>query len=254
MNTKIIPFLVLGYPTYNKSFEIIKTLIDMGFMDLKLALPFSDPNVGSNLIIEANKVALDAHISIDECFSLIEDIKNYNKDVNIVLFSYANNIIAKGVDAFMQKASISGVLSIAIADVPYFMAKDTHVNFIEKAKKHNLSLQFYIMENTKEDVVLEISKDNVSYVQFVIAKDRIKCKDALDKIKECKTLLNKHNKSLFISFSLNDKDNLKEIQSYVDGFIVSSSLIEIIKDGFYNIDKIKPKLCNFFTNIQSNFN
>lgn len=254
MNTQIIPFLVLGYPTYNKSLELIKTLIDMGFMDLKLALPFSDPNVGSNLIIEANKVALDTNISIDECFSLIDEIKNYNKDINIVLFSYANNVIAIGVDTFMQKACKSKVSSIALADVPYFMAKDKHVNFIEKAKDHNLSLQFYIMENTTKEIVLEIAKDNVSYVQFVIDKERLRAKESLDKIKEYKDLLNNKGKSLFISFSLNDKDNLKDIKSYVDGFIVSSSLIEIIKDGFYNIDEIKPKLYKFFTNIKDNFN
>ena len=55
-----VPFVTLCDPTFERSFEIICTLVDNGADALELGFPFSDPLLDGPVIQAANNRALNA--------------------------------------------------------------------------------------------------------------------------------------------------------------------------------------------------
>ena len=66
-----IPFVIIGDPNPEQSFEIIKTLIDAGADALELGIPFSDPSADGLTIQMAALRALKANTNTDICFCLL---------------------------------------------------------------------------------------------------------------------------------------------------------------------------------------
>ena len=83
-----MPFVVLGDPSYDKSIEIIKKLIDNGADALELGFAFSDPIADGPVIQRANKRALENGITTEESFKIIEEIRDYSNIPISLMLSY----------------------------------------------------------------------------------------------------------------------------------------------------------------------
>ena len=113
-----VPFVTLGDPNPELSFEILKALVDGGADALELGIPFSDPIADGPTIQNANIRALAAGVTPAVSFELIEKIRAYAPAVPIGLLLYSNLVMAKGITQFYEQAAAAGVDSVLIADVP----------------------------------------------------------------------------------------------------------------------------------------
>ena len=66
-----VPFVMLGDPDLDTSFEIITSLVDGGADALELGIPFSDPVADGPTIQAAHIRALDAGVTVDQALSLV---------------------------------------------------------------------------------------------------------------------------------------------------------------------------------------
>ena len=80
-----VPFVTLGDPNPELSFDIIKALIDGGADALELGIPFSDPIADGPTIQNANIRALAAGVTPAISFELIKKIRAYAADIPIGL-------------------------------------------------------------------------------------------------------------------------------------------------------------------------
>lgn len=71
-----IPFTVLGDPDEQTSMKIIQTLIENGADALELGLPYSDPPADGPVIQAADVRALQAGITVDDCFKILRSARN----------------------------------------------------------------------------------------------------------------------------------------------------------------------------------
>lgn len=110
-----IPFVTLGDPSFDRSFEIICTLVESGADALELGFPFSDPLLDGPVIQAANKRALDAGCRSKESFSLIEKVRQKYPEVPISLLLCANLIFAPGLDNFYAECQRVGVDAVLVA-------------------------------------------------------------------------------------------------------------------------------------------
>ncbi|GHH42553.1 hypothetical protein GCM10007982_08190 [Helicobacter pylori] len=70
-----IPFVTLGDPNYEWSFEIIKTLIASGVSALELGFAFSDP-VADGITIQASHLRALKHASMAKTFQLLRALRD----------------------------------------------------------------------------------------------------------------------------------------------------------------------------------
>jgi len=158
-----VPFVMLGDPDADTSFEIISALVESGADALELGIPYSDPIADGPTIQKASIRALNSKIRPDDCFDIISKIRAKYPDVPIGLLLYSNLVLAKGLDAFYDHASKAGVDSILIADVPLREAD----RFIEVAQTHNIQQILIAPPNANEETLSAIGEKSSGYTYLL---------------------------------------------------------------------------------------
>lgn len=158
-----VPFVMLGDPDKNTSFEIIKTLIESGADALELGIPYSDPIADGPTIQHASIRALNNKVTPADCFDVISQIRQAYPDVPIGLLLYSNLVMKKGLSDFYQLAADSGVDSILIADVPLREAD----RFIQFADKTGIEQILIAPPNASDDTLSQIGDKSKGYTYLL---------------------------------------------------------------------------------------
>ncbi|MDX3774811.1 tryptophan synthase subunit alpha [Chromatiaceae bacterium AAb-1] len=158
-----VPFVTLGDPNPELSFDIIRTLIDAGADALELGIPFSDPIADGPTIQNANIRALAAGVTPAISLDIIRKIRAYNADIPVGLLLYSNLIMARGIDNFYQQAAAAGVDSVLIADVPLHESKP----FRLAAVKHDIAPIYIVPPNISDDELRQIASYGRGYTYLL---------------------------------------------------------------------------------------
>ena len=158
-----VPFVTLCDPTFERSFDIICTLVDNGADALELGFPFSDPLLDGPVIQAANNRALNAGHSTEDSFKLLENVRSKYPEIPISLLLCANLIFAKGLDNFYQRCAKVGVDAVLVADIP-LLAKD---DYVAEAKRHNVQPVFICPPNADEKTVQGVAQSSEGYTYLV---------------------------------------------------------------------------------------
>lgn len=158
-----VPFITIGDPGPDLSFEIIKTLIDAGADALELGIPFSDPIADGPTIQNANIRALAAGVTPAICFDIIAKVRAYSPTIPIGLLLYSNLVMARGIDNFYAQAAAAGVDSVLIADVPLHESK----RFRQAAIKHNIAPIYIVPPNIDDEDLRQIASYGRGYTYLL---------------------------------------------------------------------------------------
>ena len=148
-----VPFVTLGDPTAELSFDIIKTLVDNGADALELGIPFSDPIADGPTIQGANIRALAAGVTPADAFAIIAKVRAYAPDLPIGLLLYSNLVMARGISHFYQQAKAAGVDSVLIADVPLIES----LRFRQAALAEDIAPIFIATPNATDETLQELA-------------------------------------------------------------------------------------------------
>lgn len=113
-----VPFVMIGDPNLDESFNIICTLIESGADALELGIPFSDPIADGPTIQRSALRALQSGTTPAGCLEVIRKLRCQYFDIPIGLLLYSNLVLRQGIQAFYCAAVEAGVDSILLADVP----------------------------------------------------------------------------------------------------------------------------------------
>ena len=158
-----VPFVTLCDPTFERSFEIICTLVDNGADALELGFPFSDPLLDGPVIQAANNRALNAGHSTEDSFQLLAKVRAKYPDIPISLLLCANLIFAKGLDAFYARCAQVGVDAVLVADIPLLAKAD----YVAAAKKHGIQPVFICPPNADSQTVQGVAESSKGYTYLV---------------------------------------------------------------------------------------
>ncbi len=158
-----VPFVTLGDPNFERSFEIICTLVDNGADALELGFPFSDPLLDGPVIQASNNRALEACCSTKESFQLIEKVRSKYPDIPISLLLCANLIYAQTLDGFYQRCKKVGVDAVLVADIPLLASEP----YIQAAKKYGIQPVFICPPNADEKTIQGVAEKSQGYTYLV---------------------------------------------------------------------------------------
>ena len=158
-----VPFVMVGDPDKDTSFEIIKTLVESGADALELGIPFSDPIADGPTIQAASIRALEHNMTTSDCFDVIARIREAFPDIPIGLLLYSNLVYSRGIDSFYSQAAEAGVDSILIADVPLREATP----FMEIAAQTGIQQILIAPPNANDDTFKEIGEKSAGYTYLL---------------------------------------------------------------------------------------
>jgi len=160
-----IPFVTIGDPNLEQSFEIIKALIDAGADALELGIPFSDPSADGITIQRAALRALNSGVDTDSCLDVLAKVRAYAPNIPIGLLLYGNLVFARGIDTFYKDMAAVGVDSVLIADLPLRESAP----FRDAAIKYGIAPIFIAPPNGSEVTLKQVAQYSQGYT-YVLSR------------------------------------------------------------------------------------
>ncbi len=121
--TGLVTFVTAGDPDLERSALVLETLDRAGADVLEVGIPFSDPLADGPAIQRSSERALAAGTTLASSLDLVARVRP-RIDAAVVVFSYANPVLAMGLDRFVRRAADAGVDGVLVLDLPIEEADD----------------------------------------------------------------------------------------------------------------------------------
>lgn len=112
-----MPYLTAGYPTFEDTLEMMRALSAAGALALEVGIPFSDPIADGPDIQRGSEWALRHGVGAEQALALVARFRDHDP-LPVVIMSYAQPILASGVERFTRAAREAGADGLLISDLP----------------------------------------------------------------------------------------------------------------------------------------
>ena len=113
----LMTHIVLGYPSFEKSFDIIEAMVDSGVDLMELQIPFSEPIADGPVILHANQKALAAGARVRTCLEFAHRVTR-SFDIPFLFMTYYNILFKYGVREFTSAMAAGGIKGAIVPDLP----------------------------------------------------------------------------------------------------------------------------------------
>lgn len=240
-----IPFLMGGYPSLEKSLQILVAAAEAGARIIELGIPFSDPIADGATIQESSFIALQAGTTPRKVLELAERLlRSY--DVSIVILTYLNPAYRMGIRRFFEKARESGVSGIIIPDLPLEEARRMRHIAIE----NDVSLVLLAAPTTSDRRLELILRETMGFAYLVsltgTTGEREKLSPTAIKLLQRSKRINQET-PLAVGFGISKVSQAVELARLgADGIIVGSKLISTIKENTSHAEEAVKDLVESF--------
>ena len=113
----LVPFVTAGFPDASTSLELLVGAADAGADVLELGVPFSDPVADGPVIQRASQRALAGGMSLSGALEIAAAFRA-RRSTPLLLFSYLNPILRRGVEASGRDLARAGAHGLLVCDLP----------------------------------------------------------------------------------------------------------------------------------------
>jgi tryptophan synthase alpha chain len=245
--TAFIPFISIGDPDIETSFEIAKTLIKNGADMIELGFPFSDPMADGKVIQKSYERALKNKISMEDAFDFIKQLKSLS-DIPVILFTYYNPVFVLG-EKFAEGAEDSGIDGVLVVDLPLEESGEL-AEYIDCKNIYQIFLLAPTTDKERMKWILSTAKGFVYYVSVTgVTGARKSLPETIkSKVKEIKRI---SRIPVGVGFGISSKEQAKDIGKCADAIIIGSKIIQFIEDNINDKTVMLQKIAEFSSDIKS---
>ncbi|MDR2481498.1 MAG: tryptophan synthase subunit alpha [Spirochaetaceae bacterium] len=221
-----IGFITAGDPSLDASEAFVLEMAEKGADLIELGIPFSDPIAEGPVIQEANIRALNAGVTLEKVFTLVERLRQ-KTNIPLAFLSYFNPIFRYGCDAFFKRCSQAGVDGIIIPDLPF----EEQGEALAVAREHGVAF-ISLIAPTSDDRIKAIAGNAESFLYVVsslgVTGVRREIKTDLRSIIQ---VVRTHTPlPCAVGFGISTPEQAAAIAEAADGVIVGSAIVKIIAE------------------------
>ena len=113
----LMTHIVLGYPSFEASYDIIAAMVAAGVDLMELQIPFSEPIADGPVILHANQKALADGATVQQCLDFSTEITR-KFDIPFLFMTYYNILFKYGVQRFASETARRGLRGAIVPDLP----------------------------------------------------------------------------------------------------------------------------------------
>jgi len=223
----LMTHIVMGYPSFEASFEIVRQMVDAGVDLMELQIPFSEPMADGPVILKANQKALDAGATVGKCLAFAEKVTR-EFPIPFLFMSYANILYKYGMDAFAAKTKAIGIKGAIVPDLPPEEAGE----YLSAMAANDLSPIYLFSPETPDGRMTDIDKVSSGFI-YCLARKGVTGKTT-DFSQDLAEYLGRCRKAtalpLAVGFGVKAKTDIDFLRGLADIAVVGSQTIREVEE------------------------
>lgn len=224
----LIPFITAGDPDLETTAEALRILDRAGADLIELGVPYSDPLADGPVIQAAATRALQRGTRLEQVLEMVADVSP-TLQAPIILFTYYNPILYRGVDKFLQQISGAGIRGLVVPDLPLEEAEI----LLKPAAKYSIELILLVAPTTPQDRIEAIARQSQGFIYLVSVTGvtgvrtelQSRVQDLLHQMQEAT------DKPIGIGFGISGPEQARQVKDWgADAVIVGSAFVKRLAD------------------------
>nr|WP_203457627.1 tryptophan synthase subunit alpha [Gloeothece citriformis] len=220
----MIPFITAGDPDLETTAAALKILDRSGADFIELGVPYSDPLADGPVIQAAATRALQKGIQLDHVLDLVATVSP-SLTAPIILFTYYNPILNRGIKNFMSQIAQAGAKGLVIPDLPIDEASEV----LEIAGSEGIEVILLVAPTSNDARIKAITEKSQGFIYLVSVTGVTGMRSQIQG--RVKTILSdiRHltDKPIGIGFGIKSGEQAKELKEWgADAVIVGSAFVK----------------------------
>ena len=229
---KLISYFVGCYPSPDQSFKLIKQAIDNGVSILEIGYVTSEASAEGPTIKSAHDHVLKNGYTLSDTIKLVEKIRDYDKNVGIVLMGYIANLYKYPIKKFVDNIKKAGADAVLVVDAPHELKEENELR--DALNINELSLIKLAAPTTNQKRLEDIIKISSGFLYQVnvsgVTGD--KSADENDVVNFVNRIKSLTNIPVCSGFGIKTPEDAKKVaNSGCNGVIVGSTFVKYIQDN-----------------------
>ncbi|KAL6758033.1 tryptophan synthetase alpha subunit [Haematococcus lacustris] len=224
-----IPFICAGDPDLATTSKALQRLDAVGADVIELGVPYSDPLADGPVIQGAATRALDRGTTLDAVLAMLSQTAPSMK-APVVLFTYYNPIMRRGLDRFCQQIKAAGAAGLLVPDIPL----EETSSIREMCNKHELELVLLTTPTTPEGRMASIVAASQGFVYLVSVTGVTGVKETVSgRVEGLVSMLQSlTDKPVCVGFGVSKPEHARQIVSWgASGVICGSALVRALGES-----------------------
>lgn len=220
----LIGYMPAGFPTLERSKEIIAAMVAGGVDIVEVGFPYSDPVMDGPVIQQAAEIALQNQTSANDVLDVIASIS-----VPALVMSYWNPIERAGVGNFAKRLSESGGAGVITPDLTI----EESVEWYSATDQNNLGRVYVVAPSSSDERLEKVAQACSGFVYAAslmgVTGARTTISDAAERLVE--RVRKVTDLPVAVGLGVSTREQAKQLAAYADGVIVGSAFIKLILES-----------------------
>ncbi|KAM3091865.1 tryptophan synthase subunit alpha [Phormidesmis sp. 146-35] len=225
----LIPFITAGDPDLETTAKALRILDRCGADLIELGVPYSDPLADGPVIQAAATRALERGTRLDDVLAMVKDVAPTIR-APLILFTYYNPILNRGIDRFLQDLSAVGVKGLVVPDLPLEEAD----SLLKPAIAHGIEVILLVAPTSPQERIAAIAQQSQGFVYLVSttgvtgmrSQMQTRVKDLLLELRQVT------DKPIGVGFGISQPDQAHQVMEWgSDAVIVGSAFVKRLSEG-----------------------
>ena len=220
----LIPFITAGDPDLETTARALKLLDQSGADLIELGVPYSDPLADGPVIQAAATRALQRQVSLDDVLAVVQQVSP-ELTAPIILFTYYNPILNRGIETFLQDIYAAGVRGLVVPDLPL----EEMSRLLSLASEVGVEVTLLVAPTSPKARIREIAECGQGFIYLVSVTGVTGVRQTIqDRVQ---TLLDElrsvTDKPIGVGFGVSGPDQVQQLKGWgADAVIVGSAFVK----------------------------
>ncbi|MDZ8223251.1 tryptophan synthase subunit alpha [Nostoc sp. ChiVER01] len=228
----LIPFITAGDPNLETTAEALRILDRNGADFIELGVPYSDPLADGPVIQAAATRALQNGTKLEQVLEMLHIVIPSLK-APIILFTYYNPILHRGIKSFLVQIATAGVQGLVVPDLPLEEAEE----LIQTAASFGIEVILLVAPTSSRDRIEAIAHQSQGFIYLVsvtgVTGIRAQIQDRVKYL--LKDLRSVTDKPIGVGFGISRPEQAHQVKEWgADAVIVGSAFVKRLAEGSPN--------------------
>lgn len=225
----LIPFITAGDPDLDTTAKALQILDRSGADLIELGVPYSDPLADGPVIQAAATRALQRGTRLEHVLDMLKTVSPQIK-APIILFTYYNPILNRGIEAFLTQIANAGARGLVIPDLPLEEVE----GLSQAAKAAGIEVILLVAPTTPKERIAAIAHHSQGFIYLVSVTGVTGMRTQVES--RVQTLLTDlrgvTDKPIGVGFGISQPGQAKQVMEWgADAIIVGSAFVKRLAEG-----------------------